>query len=112
LSAENEQDEAALQIVRDGVAEIVVVSLGAAGTLVATKDGGERLRSPSVPVKSKVGAGDSMIAGIVLSLARDLAPREAIRFGLAAGAAYVMSEGTQLCAREVTERLFRKMGPE
>lgn len=110
LSDEAAQDAAALQIVRDGVAEIVVVSLGAAGALVASKDGCERLRSPTVPVKSKVGAGDSMVAGIVLGLARGLAPREAICFGLAAGAACVMSAGTQLCGREDTERLFRGMG--
>jgi 6-phosphofructokinase 2 len=112
LSGEDEQDDAALRIVRDGLAEVVVVSLGAAGALLASKDGCERLRSPSVPVKSKVGAGDSMIAGIVLGLARGLATREAICFGLAAGAACVMSEGTQLCAREDTERLFRGMAAD
>jgi 6-phosphofructokinase 2 len=110
LNGEEEQNDAALQIVRDGKADLVVVSLGAAGALVASKDGCERLRSPSVPVKSKVGAGDSMVAGIVLALARDLPPREAIRFGLAAGAACVMTAGTQLCERADTERLFRAMG--
>ncbi len=109
LSGEDEQEEAAVKIVRDGIAEFVVVSLGAAGALVASAAGCERLRSPAVPVKSKVGAGDSMVAGIVLALARDLAVHDAICFGLAAGAACVMSAGTQLCSREDTERLFRGM---
>jgi 6-phosphofructokinase 2 len=109
LSDEGEQDAAASKIVSDGMAEVVVVSLGAAGALVASKTGCERLRSPTVPVKSKVGAGDSMVAGIVLALARDLAVRDAICFGLAAGAAAVMSPGTELCTRADAERLFRGM---
>jgi 6-phosphofructokinase 2 len=112
LAREDEQEAAALGIIRDAGAEIVVVSLGAAGALVASKRGCERLRSPSVPVKSKVGAGDSMVAGIVLGLARDLPPLKAIRFGVAAGAAAVMSAGTQLCGREETERLFNSMAED
>ena len=76
-------------------AGVVVVSLGAAGVLPATENGCTRMQSPSVPTKSKVGAGDSTVAGIVL--------------GLAAGAAAVMTEGTQYCTREDTEQLFERM---
>jgi 6-phosphofructokinase 2 len=109
LSHESEQDEAAMQIVKSGHAEIVVVSIGAAGVLLATAEGCERIPSPSVSVKSKVGAGDSMVAGIVLSLARDMSIRDAVRFGIACGAAAVMVPGTQLCRREDAERLFAKI---
>jgi 6-phosphofructokinase 2 len=56
LSHESEQDEAAMQIVKSGQAEIVVVSIGAAGVLLATAEGCNRISSPTVPVKSKVGA--------------------------------------------------------
>jgi 6-phosphofructokinase 2 len=95
--------------VKNGQAEIVVVSIGAAGVLLATGNRCQRIRSPSVPVKSKVGAGDSMVAGIVLALARDMSIDDAIRFGTACGAAAVMMPGTQLCRREDAERLFAQI---
>jgi 6-phosphofructokinase 2 len=109
LSHESEQDDAAMQIVKSGQAEIVVVSIGAGGVLLATAEGCERIPSPSVSVKSKVGAGDSMVAGIVLSLARDMSIRDAVRFGIACGAAAVMMPGTQLCRGKDAERLFSKI---
>jgi 6-phosphofructokinase 2 len=110
LLHESEQKKAALQIVKNGQAEIVVVSMGAAGALLASADGCERIRSPVVPVKSKVGAGDSMLAGVVLALARDMPIYDAVRFGIACGAAAVMMPGTQLCRRKDAEQLFALMG--
>jgi 6-phosphofructokinase 2 len=47
-----------------------------------------------------------MLAGIVLSLTRGLPIREAVRFGIAAGAAALLGSGTQLCQREDVERLY------
>jgi 6-phosphofructokinase 2 len=110
LEGEAEQEKAASAIVASGGAEVVVVSLGAAGALVASPAGCERLRSPTVPVGSKVGAGDSMVAGIVLGLARDYSLRDAVRFGIAAGAAAVMMPGTGLCRRDDAERLLQQIG--
>jgi 6-phosphofructokinase 2 len=66
----------------------------------------ERLAAPAVPIKSSVGAGDSMVAGIVLALSRGRPLGEAVRFGVAAGAAAVMNPGTALCRREDVERLY------
>ena len=109
LVHEKEQEEAATKIVENGRAEIVVVSMGAAGALLVTAKGCTRTPAPAVPVKSKVGAGDSMVAGIVLGLAREMPAREAVRFGIACGSAAVMMPGTQLCRREDAERLFAQM---
>jgi 6-phosphofructokinase 2 len=106
LRDEPHQAEAALELVHSGRCEVVVLSLGPAGALFATADGTERLRSPSVRVHSRVGAGDSMLAGITLALSRGMALRAAVRFGIAAGAAATLNPGTQLCGREDTERLF------
>lgn len=109
LPHESEQNEAAMQLVKNGQAEVVVVSIGAAGVLLALERGCQRIRSPSVPVKSKVGAGDSMVAGIVLALARNMSIHDAVRFGIACGAAAVMMPGTQLCRREDAERVFKQI---
>ncbi len=103
-------EEAAGELVRDGRARGVVVSLGAAGALVASEEGFERVRSPTVPIQSKVGAGDSMVAGMVLALSRGLPLREAVRYGVAAGAGAVMTAGTELCRLEDVERLYAQMG--
>ncbi len=53
-----------------------------------------------------------MVAGIVLSLVRGLALKDAVRFGVAAGAAAVMTPGTELCRREDAERLYKRMTSE
>jgi len=93
-------------VVKRGWCEVLVLSLGAGGALWVTGSEWERLAAPAVPVKSSVGAGDSMVAGIVLALSRGRSLREAVRFGVAAGAAAVMNPGTALCRREDVERLY------
>jgi 6-phosphofructokinase 2 len=49
-----------------------------------------------------------MLAGIVLGLARGLALSEAVRFGMAAGAAALLGSGTELCRRSDVERLYAR----
>jgi 6-phosphofructokinase 2 len=106
---ERQEEYLAQELVSTNKCEAVVVSLGAAGVLVASAEGVERVRAPLVPIKSKVGAGDSTVAGIVLALARGQSWREAVRFGVAAGAAAVMTPGTELCCREDVERLYEQL---
>jgi 6-phosphofructokinase 2 len=96
----------AATVVKRGWCEILVLSLGAGGALWVTASERERLTAPAVRVRSSVGAGDSMVAGMVLSLAEGRALGEAVRFGVAAGAAAVMNPGTALCRREDVERLY------
>jgi 6-phosphofructokinase 2 len=68
-------------------------------------------RFGAVPVEglSSVGAGDSMVAGIVLNLLRGSILDDAVKFGMAAGAATLLRPGTELCRREDAERLYRDM---
>jgi 6-phosphofructokinase 2 len=102
----------AMQIVEKGQAKVVAISLGAAGVLLVSETGCERLQPPTVPIVSKVGAGDSMVAGIALSLGRGKSIRQAVRFGVASGTAAVMTPGTELCRREDAERLYAEMTSE
>lgn len=99
-------------MVAQGSSEAVLVSLGAAGAALVTQDGVVRFRAPTVPIQSKVGAGDSMVGGLVLGLARGLSLVEATRFGVAAGTAAVMTPGSELCRREDAERLYAQMKRE
>lgn len=109
LADEREQEAAAQSIIDRAQAEVVVLSLGGAGALLVSREGIRRLRSPTVAIRSRVGAGDSMVAGIVVGLARGWPLEEAVRFGVAAGAAAVMTPGTELCRREDAERLYARM---
>jgi len=85
--------------------EVVVTSLGAAGAMATTADDHWHVRAPTVKIRSAVGAGDSMVGGIVAALAQGRPLREAIRYGVAAGAAAVKTDGTQLCRRSDVEAL-------
>lgn len=107
LQDEQDQIAAARQLLERGHAEIVVLSLGAEGALMVTADVAERFEPHDVPIRSAVGAGDSMVGGIAFALARGDSLREALAFGMAAGAAALMTGGTELCRREDTERLYR-----
>jgi 6-phosphofructokinase 2 len=103
------QECAAREVIEQGRSEIVVLSLGEEGALLVTAEGCERFAAIPVEARSTVGAGDSTLAGIVLGLTRGLALREAVRFGLAAGAAALLGSGTQLCRRADVERLYQPM---
>jgi 6-phosphofructokinase 2 len=107
IAGERDEEAAAQEVIADGRAEIVVVSLGARGALVAAREWNGRVPSMPVEAKSTVGAGDSMLAGIVLGLSRGLSLVEAVRFGIAAGSASLLGSGTQLCRRDDAERLYR-----
>jgi 6-phosphofructokinase 2 len=109
IEGESEQEALARRIIEKGWSEVVVVSLGAAGAVLVEEGRHERLRAPTVSIKSKVGAGDSMVAGITLRLAQGRSVLEAARFGVAAGAAAVMTPGTELCRRGDAESLYEKI---
>ncbi|MBP1820985.1 1-phosphofructokinase family hexose kinase [Mycobacterium sp. OAE908] len=106
LVTESEQLDAAHEIIDCGQAQVVVVSLGSAGALLAASQGS--LRFPAIPMRalSGVGAGDAMVAAIAVGLSRDWALSKAIRYGIAVGAAMLMTPGTQPCTRADAERLF------
>lgn len=102
----NEVDDVAKEIINKGQCELIIVSLGAAGAMAVTRDDIFQMTPPVVKKRSTVGAGDSMVAGIVLSLSRGKSIKEALRYGIACGTAATMNEGTELCRLEDVERLY------
>jgi 6-phosphofructokinase 2 len=106
LPSPGEQDDAALELVRGGAAEIVAVSLGADGALLASADGVLRLAAPDVVPCSAVGAGDSFVGAITLALAQGRPREEAFALAVATGTATVLTMGTELCRRADVERIY------
>lgn len=98
--------QSAQKIIHSGGSEIVVVSLGKEGAMLVTADGHWQVSPPPVTVHSTVGAGDSMVGGMVLALTQNRPLDEVLKYGIAAGTAATMNEGTELCKKEDTEQLF------
>lgn len=109
INSDREIEVAARDLIDDGDNEVVLVSLGAGGAMLITHEESQRIRSPIVPIRSKVGAGDSMVGGVVYGLATGMDLLDAARLGVASGAAAVMTPGTDLMHREDAERLFKQM---
>lgn len=65
LSTQEAQVRAIRDLVDQGRARMVVLSLGDQGALLASAQGVWRASAPAVDVVSAVGAGDSMVAGLV-----------------------------------------------
>ena len=109
ITQEADQETAARELVKKSRSEYVVVSLGAAGVILVSQDKVERFRAPTVSIKSRVGAGDSTVAGITLGLSRGYSISKSVQYGIAAGTAAVMTPGTQLCRREDVKHIFSQM---
>lgn len=106
LETEAEQLAAAHELVDDGRAEAVLVSLGAKGALLATAHASQRFSAIPMPGGSGVGAGDAMVAAMTVGLTRGWPLVKSVRLGIAAGAAMLMTPGTAACLRADVEKLF------
>jgi 6-phosphofructokinase 2 len=108
-----DQEKTAEEILEKQQANVIVLSLGAKGAMLAQQGHIiEYVTPPTMPIVSPVGAGDSMVAGIVTGLIKGLWPTEAIRYGVAAGTAAAMQPGSELCTKEDTDRIWRWLKPD
>ena len=101
--------EAGQAIIARGACEAMAISMGPDGAILVTKEEYHHIPSPSVKVKSTVGAGDSMVAGIVFGLTSNWNWKDTVSYGVACGTAATLNEGTQLCKKEDVERLFAEI---
>lgn len=100
-------DEAAMKIIETGKCEMVAVSLGPQGALLVTRNDSYHVPAPPVLKRSTVGAGDSMVAGMVWALNEGKSPLEMVQLGVACGSAATLNEGTELFHKEEAMRLFK-----
>jgi 6-phosphofructokinase 2 len=100
---------AAMEFVKNGAAENVAVTMGRDGAMLVNADGVLHLPAIKVTVRSAVGAGDSFTGAMVWWLSQGHAMADAFRFGAAAGAAAVITPGTELCRREDVFDLFHSI---
>jgi 6-phosphofructokinase 2 len=89
--------------------DIILVSMGAKGALLVSDSARLIAVPPKITLGSTVGAGDSLLAAFVLGHSQGWEFSECLRFGVAAGAAAAMAQGTELCKREDVEALMPKV---
>jgi len=115
FEGEDQLKSATQRLIAEGLAKVMIVSLGSAGAALITADDFVQYRPPAVPIQSKVGAGDSMVGGVVKRLSEsDDEPtsddlRDAARWGVAAGTAAVMTPETDLCRAEDAQMVYDKV---
>ena len=99
---------AAAEIRRMG-AQNVIVSMGKSGALLNTAEGTWLTHSPKIKEKNPIGAGDSMVGGLVWGLTQAIALKEALGWGVASGAATASLPGTEVGSRPLVEELFTQV---
>lgn len=87
-------------------AENAIVSMAGEGALLFTKDGVYHANVPKGKLVNSVGAGDSVVAGFLAGIEKQLDIKEAFRLGVASGSATAFSEELG------TEELVHKLLPE
>ena len=87
----------------------MVISLGSKGGLFLNREGCFLAEALKVPVRSTVGAGDSMVAAMAYGKEKDLPRQQQIQLAVAMGAASVMCDGTQAPDRELVRELAKQV---
>lgn len=99
----------ARQVIASGSCEAMAVSMGAEGAMLITATEHFQTVAPKAPVLSTVGAGDSMVAGMLAALTKGWGWEQVLQYGVAAGSAATLHKGTELCSLADTERIFAQM---
>lgn len=94
------------QLVKQGV-QVVVVSLGSKGAICSSKVETLLAQAPIGKVVNTVGAGDSLVAGMMAQIVKVRSLEDAFRYGVAAGSATAFQE--DLCTAEQIEQLVNEV---
>ena len=92
---------------REKGAKNVLVSMAGEGAVLVTEDGQEfRAEAPKGKVINSVGAGDSMVAGVLYGYLKNNDYKEALAYGICTGSASAFSE--ELAEKKQVEDLIKK----
>jgi 6-phosphofructokinase 2 len=104
-----ELETLAQKFIGDHRCTALVVSMGARGALLATSETIVHVSAPIVAQKSMIGAGDSMVAGMVLAHRAGKDFVDMMRYGVACGSAATLKPGAQLCQKNDVDQLLQSI---
>jgi 1-phosphofructokinase family hexose kinase len=102
----------ATRMLREGGIAVAVITLGRAGAVAAGDQGTWFAAPPPVPALSAVGSGDALLAGLILALQNGEPLAEALRLGVAVGAANTLVPGAGLFDNETVTGLLPRVTVE
>ena len=102
-------EDVARSIISKGKCKFMVISMGAEGAMLITEESTFKITPPKVNSISTVGAGDSMVAGIVQSLSLGRSITESVKYGVSCGTAATMNSGTELCHMNDVEKIYSQI---
>lgn len=105
VETDDEAVSAAREIHSMGV-PTVLLSRGADGAILANSDGVWFGNSPQVEAHSTIGSGDSLLGAFLWAIRSGFTPETALQWGMAAGAATAMTDGSEIARQAVVERLL------
>jgi 6-phosphofructokinase 2 len=108
LSTLEEIANAAATVIDRGTS-LIVVSLGSGGAFWMTGAAQGLIPAPPVKTITTVGAGDSLVAGLVWSMSIGRPLPEAVRYGVVCGTAATMHPGTSLFNKAEVDALLEAM---
>jgi 6-phosphofructokinase 2 len=92
--------------------KVVVCSLGPLGAVLVTETEAWKAVPPKVQVDSAVGAGDSLLAGVLVASAKNQSCQQMLRLGVACGTATATTPGTQLCHKDTIDTILPEVNVE
>lgn len=108
LTGEVALEQAARQLLNNGI-QLVVISMGERGALFVDPTVTLVAVPPAVSVKSTVGAGDAMIAGLITGKVRELNLSDCARLATAFSLGAITSAGHNLPAPETIQAYFQQV---
>jgi len=108
LKSDNEVVKAAREIIAKYGVTYVLVSMGKDGSILVTEEQSFKGEAIETTIVSTVGAGDSMLAGFVFGLEKEMSLRQCLAFGSACAALTIGVEGYPVLSLEKAMGVSRK----
>lgn len=107
VSINNEEEviKNAIKLHESGI-ELVVVSLGSDGALLACKEGVYHGKPPKIEVVNTVGCGDSMVAAFAVAMERGYSNIDSLKYAISISAANAMTFSTGSFNSEDVDNIF------
>ena len=98
----------ASKVLRDQGVKLIVISLGDLGAVLLSAKEAWLVKSPPIKEVNPTGAGDSLVGGMVWAFEKDFQLVDALRWGVACGAAAASLNGTAVGSYQDIKALFEK----
>ncbi len=89
--------------------EYVIISMGAEGAMISSKDGAIYAKTPKVDVINTVGAGDSLLSSSLIAIENGDNAENILKRAVAAGCAAVSCTNSELINKDIYENLVDKV---